>query len=316
MSSPPLFHRKPTTPAPPSPSPSQRPQAQAQAQEQAQQSTAPKSPRKKPLFPPPAQSSLPSPSPRNPRARTSDISLPSAITSATRIAATPLLPSSVLHSYSGNSNSNPGESSSCSPSSSKPATAPIAAAATRQVPDAPMFRAKPSSSSSPGSVGGGSGDAHERMWAEMQQKLQEVELSADHVFGSPHAKCLEELRAAQIALAQAWIRSEEEGEGGLDGEHVEFGRGAFGGGAGKGKGVAGAAAAGGGGDMSETETEGDILLARKRRLANDEHFARVARSVQDVTRRLEAVAEAMASVEMESRGIWAGGTESDGTSIR
>jgi len=179
-----------------------------------------------------------------------------------------------------------------------------------------MFRAKPSSSSSSsGAGGGGSGDAHEKMWAEMQQKLQEVELSADHVFGSSHAKCLEELRAAQIALAQAWMRSEEEegGGGGLDGEHVEFGRGAFGRDLGKGKGVAGATG-GGGGDI--LETEGDILLARKRRLANDEHFARVARSVQDVTRRLETVAEAMACVEMESRGIWAGGTESDGTSIR
>ncbi|KAG0638001.1 hypothetical protein HOY80DRAFT_888664 [Tuber brumale] len=178
-----------------------------------------------------------------------------------------------------------------------------------------MFRAKPSSSSST-SGGGGSGDAHEKMWAEMQQKLQEVELSADHVFGSSHAKCLEELRAAQIALAQAWMRSEEEeGGAGLDGEHVEFGRGAFGRESEKGKGVAGAAVGGGeGGDI--LETGGDILLARKRRLANDEHFTRVARSVQDVTRRLEAVAEAMASVEMESRGIWAGGTDSDETSIR
>jgi len=154
----------------------------------------------------------------------------------------------------------------------------------------------------------------------MQQKLQEVELSADHVFGSSHAKCLEELRAAQIALAQAWMRSEEEEGGGgeLDGEHVEFGRGAFGRDLGKGKGVAGAAGGGGGGGGGGDifETEGDILLARKRRLANDEHFARVARSVQDVTRRLETVAEAMACVEMESRGIWAGGTESDGASIR
>ncbi|PUU84379.1 hypothetical protein B9Z19DRAFT_960691 [Tuber borchii] len=186
-----------------------------------------------------------------------------------------------------------------------------------------MFLAKPSSSSSPGAGSGGGGgcDAHEKMWAEMQQKLQEVELSADHVFGSSHAKSLEELRAAQIALAQAWMRSEEEeeeeGGGGLDGEHVEFGRGAFGRDLGKGKGVAGAASGGGGGGGGDMlETEGDILLARKRRLANDEHFTRVARSVQDVTRRLETVAEAMACVEMESRGIWAGGTESDGTSIR
>ncbi|RPA95570.1 hypothetical protein L873DRAFT_1697607 [Choiromyces venosus 120613-1] len=189
-----------------------------------------------------------------------------------------------------------------------------------------MFRAKPSTASASSAAAGGGGlDAHEKMWAEMQQKLQEVELSADHVFGATHAQSLQELRAAQIALAQAWMRSEEgggndiEGGGGgregLDGEHVEFGRGAFGSerGFGKGKGVAGGV--GGGGDVGG-EMEGDVLLARKRRLANDEHFSRVARSVQDVTRKLESVAEAMANVEMESRGIWAGSTESDGTSIR
>lgn len=144
----------------------------------------------------------------------------------------------------------------------------------------------------------------------MQQKLQEVEVSADHVFGSSHANSLEELRNAQVGLAQAWMRSEEDA---LDAEHVEEGKRAF---------VDAAAneGAGEGGKLKvlekrEEETESDTLLARKRRQANDDHFTRVAMSVQDVTAKLERVAEAMASVEMESRGIWAASTESDGSSI-
>src|SRR5277367_5432359 len=49
------------------------------------------------------------------------------------------------------------------------------------------------------------------LWAEMQATLAEVELSAargTHFFGPEHSAALEELRKAQIALAQAWARSE------------------------------------------------------------------------------------------------------------
>ncbi|KAL0262985.1 hypothetical protein SLS55_001960 [Diplodia seriata] len=49
------------------------------------------------------------------------------------------------------------------------------------------------------------------IWAEMQNTLEEVELSATtgtHVFRPGHSQALDELRTAQIALAQAWARSE------------------------------------------------------------------------------------------------------------
>lgn len=151
----------------------------------------------------------------------------------------------------------------------------------------------------------------------MQQKLEEVELSADHVFGAEHARSLESLRSAQVQLAQAWMRTEEDE---LDNKHFEFGKKAF----------AGATAmspprterVGGlfGREAEEEEdgedTENDVLLARKRRLANDEHFNRIAMSVVDVTRKLENVARAMDDVELESRSIWAGSSESDGSSMR
>ncbi|KAL7274033.1 hypothetical protein RUND412_003074 [Rhizina undulata] len=169
-------------------------------------------------------------------------------------------------------------------------------------------------------------DAQERMWAEMQQKLEEVELSTAYVFGPSHAKSLEELRAAQRGLAQAWMRSEEDA---LDGEHAEFGKMAFAAGgagmaSGKGEGLVGGENAQVTGSLrgraarAEQGTENDILLARKRRQANDAHFKRVAESVMDVTKKLESVAKAMAGVERESRGIWDGSNEneSDASSVR
>lgn len=54
-------------------------------------------------------------------------------------------------------------------------------------------------------------DRTDALWAEMQVTLEEAELSASggtHVFGPDHDRKLAELRAAQIALAQAWGRSE------------------------------------------------------------------------------------------------------------
>lgn len=163
------------------------------------------------------------------------------------------------------------------------------------------------------------------MWDEMQQKLEEVELSADHVFGAEHARSLESLRSAQVQLAQAWMRTEEDE---LDNKHSEFGKKAFAGAtamspprAERAGGLFGREAEGGEGDgdgegEDGEDTENDVLLARKRRLANDEHFNRIAMSVVDVTRKLEDVARAMDDVELESRSIWAGSSESDGSSMR
>ncbi|KAI8630688.1 hypothetical protein F5Y19DRAFT_31575 [Xylariaceae sp. FL1651] len=54
-------------------------------------------------------------------------------------------------------------------------------------------------------------DRTDALWAEMQATLEEAELSASggtHVFGPDHDRKLAELRVAQIALAQAWARSE------------------------------------------------------------------------------------------------------------
>jgi hypothetical protein len=149
----------------------------------------------------------------------------------------------------------------------------------------------------------------------MQSTLEEVELSAvngTHVFGPEHAKALEELRTAQIALAQAWARSEadEALETGEDESKIVSGAGLLGSegssandggpasGKDSGKGIEGL------GNSLEEETERDILMARKRREANDRYFQRVNGEVLDVVTKLEDVAQAMRSVEQESRDIW------------
>ncbi|KAI1078543.1 hypothetical protein F5B20DRAFT_582171 [Whalleya microplaca] len=65
-------------------------------------------------------------------------------------------------------------------------------------------------------------DRTDALWAEMQATLEEVELSASggtHVFGPEHDRKLGELRTAQIALAQAWARSEAD-DAGIDTEHA------------------------------------------------------------------------------------------------
>jgi hypothetical protein len=180
-------------------------------------------------------------------------------------------------------------------------------------------------------------DRTDALWAEMQSTLEEVELSAvngTHVFGPEHSKALEGLRAAQIELAQAWARSEaddavesadkeskglsggkpmvlgSEGRSVLDtmGSTVPSGSGRPGS---SGNAVGAAERIG---SELEKETEGDILLARKRREANDRYFQRVNEGVLDVVAKLEEVANAMKAVEQESRDIW-GESESARTSL-
>lgn len=142
---------------------------------------------------------------------------------------------------------------------------------------------------------------------EMQATLAEVELSAfngTHVFGSAHSAALDELREAQIALAEAWGR-EEGGEGdGDDGDGL-------GGEASPGKGKEDAARK----DAESEEDEGDIAEARRRREANERYFRRVGEDVGDVVGKLEGVAQAMAKVERESREIWNGSESVDSGSI-
>ncbi|KAK3321479.1 hypothetical protein B0T19DRAFT_432421 [Cercophora scortea] len=182
-------------------------------------------------------------------------------------------------------------------------------------------------------------DRTDALWAEMQATLEEVELSAGggtRVFGPDHDRKLGELRMAQIALAQAWARSEADdaiettGSGLGETRNTKFG-GASGtetGADGAGKTEAGTATDGGAkstgtgsvrpvssgvgatgqeklGEKQDEEPVVDILLARKRREANDRYFQRVNQGVLDVVAKLEEVATAMREVEQESKDIWA-----------
>ncbi|KAI9886777.1 MAG: Transcription initiation factor TFIID subunit 13 [Watsoniomyces obsoletus] len=153
-------------------------------------------------------------------------------------------------------------------------------------------------------------DHAEALWAEMQNTLEDVELSATndaHVFGPEHTKALEELRMAQIALAQAWAKSEADEveevipSSVVKGAKVETRK-------------EGGTESGQAGSVPKTDPvpnlksdgdgEEDILLARRRREANDRFFERVNNGVEDVVAKLEVVASAMRAVERESRDIW------------
>jgi len=175
----------------------------------------------------------------------------------------------------------------------------------------------------------------------MQSTLREVEGGGggggglNAVFGPGHAQALEGLRRAQVGLAQAWARSDVDDPespavraGRREGE-AEDGAAAkrdVGGAADLLSDKAGAGAQAGavrdqrsntattttatvasGKSALEEETENDIDLARKRREANDRYFSRVNKGVLDVISKLEEVAKAMKSVEMESKEIWGEG---------
>lgn len=166
-------------------------------------------------------------------------------------------------------------------------------------------------------------DRTDALWAQMQSTLEEVELTAvngTHVFGGEHTKALEGLRQAQIALAQAWARSEaddavetidrdmnavkssgagSEGRSGV--QDTAEGR------SNAKSGSARPGSSAGPANMDSKlgdETEADIRLARRRREANDQYFSRVNAGVLDVVDKLEEVAKAMRAVEKESRDIW------------
>ncbi|KAF2142328.1 uncharacterized protein K452DRAFT_308022 [Aplosporella prunicola CBS 121167] len=181
-----------------------------------------------------------------------------------------------------------------------------------------------------------SAERTDAIWAEMQNTLEEVELSAvngTHVFRPGHSHALEELRIAQIALAQAWARSEAEDEDAAHGAaaaSAELQRplaasNVLAGDRAEKLGSSGGATAGNrprsGTDTSaksqlEEDTENDILLARKRREANDRYFQRVNAGVLDVVAKLEEVAKAMKGVEQESKEIWGDGESVETDSYR
>ncbi|KAG9239560.1 hypothetical protein BJ875DRAFT_447731 [Amylocarpus encephaloides] len=174
-------------------------------------------------------------------------------------------------------------------------------------------------------------DRTDALWSEMQGTLEDVELSAVngiHVFGPEHGKALDELRSTQIGLAQAWARSEadevvEGTDRGSNSKGLKIGSEGMSALDTMGSTAAGSVRPGSSsgvpavermGSKLEEETEADILLARKRREANDRYFQRVNAGVLDVVAKLEEVAAAMRAVEQESRDIW-GETESAATSI-
>ncbi|KKZ68743.1 hypothetical protein EMCG_05652 [[Emmonsia] crescens] len=197
-----------------------------------------------------------------------------------------------------------------------------------------------------GDMDGSAGGA-DALWQQMQNTLAEVELSAmngDHVFGTQHARALEELRDKQLALALAWARSEadevvenppaEEGASTTAttagaGATTTKGGGGTGAGAANGGGGGGGGGAGGGAESTRKnststatdegiqpkfmgeKTERDILLARKRREANDRYFDRVNSGVLDVVAKLEEAALAMRVVERESKEVWNESSDDD-----
>lgn len=144
-------------------------------------------------------------------------------------------------------------------------------------------------------------------------------MNSSHVFSNTHAKALEDLRSAQLGLAQAWAKSEADEmmdeEFGNDTQEQSavgtFKQGGFASPAGspahhkkggpRSRGNSTSSAAGG---NLEEETERDMRLARKRREANDRYFRQVNKGVLDVVKKLDEVAGAMRRVEKESREIW------------
>ncbi|KAJ9603460.1 hypothetical protein H2200_012238 [Cladophialophora chaetospira] len=217
-----------------------------------------------------------------------------------------------------------------------------------RVPPASSFSG-PSSGhnrSTPATAAALTADDHraEQLWAEMQKTLADVELSAmntSHVFGSSHLRALEDLRTAQLSLAQTWAKTEadETLEHDLDtigrnevnvGAALENNTSAVTGTPSTGRpgksatpqtGSSPTPAKDSGKDRKpsaftnnkdlEEETERDIQLARKRREANDRYFSQVNHGVLEVVSKLDEVAGAMRRVEREAREIWDESSDED-----
>lgn len=157
-------------------------------------------------------------------------------------------------------------------------------------------------------------DAH---WAALQSTLSDIELSAGssaHVFGTGHAKALEELRAAQVELARAWGQTDSEDTSTLPTKEAKS---------------PDTAQRNNSKDTTTKETQDrhqsnkeqekqaeqnerklstattlDLTAAARRREASDKYFAAVKEGVAEVVRKLDGVADAMREVEMQSRDIW------------
>ncbi|RMZ83698.1 hypothetical protein DV738_g1093, partial [Chaetothyriales sp. CBS 135597] len=138
--------------------------------------------------------------------------------------------------------------------------------------------------------------------SQMQHTLADVQLStmsSTHVFGAENARALEDLRTAQLSLAQAWAKSQadETVDNDLDDDDADN------------------AAVAQSSQNLEEETEMDIRRARKRKEANDRYFQQVNQGVLEVVSKLDDVAGAMRRVQKKSRDLWDHtGTDTDGSS--
>lgn len=165
--------------------------------------------------------------------------------------------------------------------------------------DAPRLSPFLSRSQSKGEV-----DGSDALWEEMQSALSDVEVSATvrgHVFGEKHSEALENLRMKHLQLAQTWGRDDTEDEAGDSKAAVAKPPSL------RKESRAGGDAPGETDDPTKNldeETEKDIQLARERREANDRYFDRVNSSVLDVVAKLEDIAQAMRTMETESKDIW------------
>lgn len=114
------------------------------------------------------------------------------------------------------------------------------------------------------------------LWQSMQSTLSTVPDGgrSDVFFTAPHARALDELRIAQMALAQAWTTTTTP--------------------------TPAAAAT----TPTPAPTTTTTSECETRRLASDAHFRRVADGVADVAQQLERVVAAMVAVEVESRRVW------------
>ncbi|KAF2212199.1 hypothetical protein CERZMDRAFT_26792, partial [Cercospora zeae-maydis SCOH1-5] len=166
----------------------------------------------------------------------------------------------------------------------------------------------------------------EAKWQEMQNTLNEVELTAQsstQVFGESHTKALDDLRKAQVELARAWGRGDQDEKEAhpfvsdryKDAEDLARDRSNV---HRRPRGDTDASASTALSDESvrsdvtsktgrsqlEDETKQDIKLASERRAANEAYFKKVESGVREVVKKLELVADAMRSVEGESRSLW------------
>ncbi|EFE40671.1 conserved hypothetical protein [Trichophyton verrucosum HKI 0517] len=138
------------------------------------------------------------------------------------------------------------------------------------------------------------------LWDQMQSALAEVELAAtggSRMFGSYHPEVVESLRAKQLALAQAWGRTE--------GEEVPNNSSNNNNNSSSGNTAVMEIEQNKPREVLDEKTEKDITHARKRREANDRYFERVSNGVLDVVAKLEDVAETMREVASKSKEIWA-----------